>query len=76
VAKSQEEQEEPVEAIPFSVDQLIENAKKTFEFLADFKNLNFECQSGNAYTRIVKGDKGRLDKVIYCLLSNSFKFTK
>jgi len=43
--------------------------------LAEFKKIKFfsDCKVG--YNTVIISDKQKLDRIIYCMLSNSFKFT-
>jgi len=45
----QEEVNQPLEEKPFEVDQLAENARTTFEFLAEYKKIKFICECKMGY---------------------------
>jgi len=43
VAKMQDEVGEVIDESTFAVDSLFDNAKKTFDFLAEYKKITFLC---------------------------------
>lgn len=56
--------------IPF-----VENIKKSFDGLAEKKNINYQLNTNNDHID-VWFDKIKLKKILFNLLSNAFKFTK
>ncbi len=58
----------------FNVSDFIENISLSFNEIAQNKNIKFqiECRKKNIYAYV---DRDKLNKIVYNLLSNAFKFT-
>ena len=64
-----------VELEEFDLVQLLEDTKKTLLFAAGQKKLPIEIKLMAEFSKIFKGDSGRIRQIITNLLSNAIKFT-
>lgn len=65
-----------IENIKFNFIYQIEHIKKTMEFKAKNKNLDFRVNINKEIPKYLKGDPYRLNQVILNLCSNAIKFTQ
>src|SRR5262249_37900615 len=65
-----------LDAVPFSVRELMENAAKDVAIRAHAKNLELTCEANPDVPDAVVGDPGRLRQVLLNLVSNAVKFTE
>jgi signal transduction histidine kinase/DNA-binding response OmpR family regulator len=64
-----------LDAIPFSVQEWVENVVKDMAIRAHAKNLELTCEVGADVPDALVGDPGRLRQVLLNLVSNAIKFT-
>jgi PAS domain S-box-containing protein len=64
-----------LEIIDFNPRSCVEEALKTFSFLAHEKNLELLCDIAPDVPELVAGDPGRLRQILLNLVSNGIKFT-
>jgi PAS domain S-box-containing protein len=64
-----------LDAIPFSVQEWVENVVKDMALRAHAKNLELTCALAADVPEAVIGDPGRLRQVLLNLVSNAVKFT-
>ncbi len=63
------------ENVEFQIFDSIKNVKKTFSYMAEQKGLVLNCDLSSIATLRVSGDPGRLNQVLFNLVSNAIKFT-
>ena len=64
-----------LEIVDFNPRSCVEEALKTFSFLAHEKNLELLCDIALDVPELVAGDPGRLRQILVNLVSNAIKFT-
>jgi signal transduction histidine kinase/CheY-like chemotaxis protein/PAS domain-containing protein len=64
-----------LEAVEFSLQDLISDTLKTLVFRADEKGLELACSLSNNFPDILIGDPVRIQQVIINLVNNAIKFT-
>jgi signal transduction histidine kinase/ActR/RegA family two-component response regulator len=65
-----------IEAVPFSLRSLLEDACRTFAFQAIQKGLELSCAADDVAPDSWLGDPGRLRQVLLNLIGNAMKFTE
>jgi signal transduction histidine kinase/FixJ family two-component response regulator len=65
-----------IEAIPFSVAELVKNIELMFTGQAKRKNIALVCKSDASLADTLLGDPMRLNQILVNLVGNAFKFTE
>ncbi len=65
-----------IEAVPFSLRALMEEAGRTFSFQANQKGLRLKCSTDRTAPDAWLGDPGRVRQVLLNLIGNALKFTE
>ena len=64
-----------IDAHPYHVKELVENATDIFSQLASKKNIGFSYVFDSNLPKYILGDETRINQVVFNLLSNAVKFT-
>lgn len=65
-----------LELIDFDLNQLLDDTRKGFQFIANQKGVGLILSTDRSWGHSFKGDPGRIRQVLNNLVSNALKFTK